>query len=143
MATVERLLDALTWVDAETGGKGKVVTCHPTTSSNAAKDQADHDLVVETTEGQLWFEVSDVLQPTDGNRKLMKEEISLRIRPNPKAAEPQAPVEPSVRRFLVTSPEWAKHAKLKPGQSSWRELHWPSGAPNFGTRIWEYEPATT
>ena len=151
MATVERLLDALTWIGLQAwGAQATVVACHPTTSSHGRKAsdmpkaELDHDLVVRVGASQdYWFEVSDVLQPTDGNRKLMKEEISLGIRPKEKDAELKVQVSASVRRFLVTSPEWADHSKLKGKDSCWQKLDWPSGAPDFGTRIWEYKPATT
>lgn len=79
-ATMERLLDALAWAQTPASGLDSfhVVRCHPTTSSAAAGVGADHDLVLTSPEGRAaWFEVSDVANSDDGNRKEEKDLRSL------------------------------------------------------------------
>lgn len=69
LATVERLLDALTW--AESAGFSRVLACHPTTSSG------DHDLVVERPDRTLGvFEVSDVAGPRGNENNKMANDLT-------------------------------------------------------------------
>lgn len=88
-ATIERLIDALRWV-GEQSPEATVIECHPTTSDGT------NDLVVRLPdESILRFEVSDVIDPRDSNRKEDKDLQSLRD------ALLGAPV--AQRSFLVTS----------------------------------------
>lgn len=110
-ATLERLIDALTWAEAwhELAG-AHVVRCNPTTSSapleQGRKTEADHDLVLVDREGARWsFEVSDVASERDGNGKEKKDLVSLGI--------PMAEGEgwPPGRSFLVVSTEFAERLR--------------------------------
>lgn len=109
-ATLERLIDALSWIATVPELHGAfVATCNPTTSSAPRKKGAhrpvdDHDLVLEDSRGSRWrFEVSDVASKKDGNEKEKKDLISLGVRPAKGAA---APPWPSGHSFLVVSSDW-------------------------------------
>lgn len=111
-ATLERLIDALAWIEALREPRGaQVIACNPTTSSlrrtkSAPRDATDHDLVIGGSAGERWtFEVSDVASKKDGNRKELKDLVSLgvctfgggKVRKWPRG-----------RCFLVVSSEWAE-----------------------------------
>ncbi len=88
LATIERLLAAMRWARSHLHDFDTVVIAHPTTSSrprnvfevDGAKrsEPADNDLILADAAGrQCWFEVSDVVGESDGNRKEAKERASL------------------------------------------------------------------
>lgn len=120
-ATVERLLDALTWVTQQSGGDcAKVLLCHPTASSSKSEnapdpsgENVDHDLIVRVNGEQWRFEVSDVANADrDGNRKEAKDLKSLGYELD------ESPPTDGARRFLVVSKEFGrligrKHAKRR------------------------------
>jgi hypothetical protein len=88
-ATMERLLDVLSWAAANLRD-AQVVECNPTTSWKLG----GHDLVVDSrSDGLAVFEVSDVASVRNNNSKLDKDLLSLLSSAAP-------------RRFLVTSAEW-------------------------------------
>lgn len=115
-ATVERLLDALDWA-IQNEWADSVIECNPTTSGgtgSAAKaglgegdaeeglrEAGPPDLRTVGPKGEAWFEVSDVLSPHDGNRKLPKDLARLVQVPGGKAA------------FLVGTDAWEKRIENK------------------------------
>ncbi len=102
-ATLERLLDAVSWAETEFGDH-LVQLCNPTTSSNK-KDPDDHDLVLVAANGTVAkFEVGDVASTKDSNRKELKDLCSLGAL---KADGSDALTWPSARLFLVVSSEFA------------------------------------
>lgn len=114
-ATLERLIDALTWVSGLAALQGAVVvTCNPTTSSSprAATNYRpeDHDLVLKCAAGTSWkFEVSDVASDQDSNEKEVKDLTSLGLLPRAKSAH--WPEWPSGRCHLVVSSEFASRLR--------------------------------
>lgn len=136
-ATVERLLDAMTWIDQQAGtDRAMVLLCHPTASSAKADPKGattqpvelpDHDLVIDLN-GQQWrFEVSDVANgERDGNGKEAKDLASLGC-----AIDSGFPND-GARRFLVVSQEFGsllarKHAKRRTRSGSGRNGKAPPG----------------
>jgi hypothetical protein len=76
-ATLERLIDALEWADINLPDFS-VLLCHPTTSSEKEKTQADNDLILVNGIGErARFEVSDVVGSRDTNQKAAKDITSL------------------------------------------------------------------
>lgn len=106
-ATVERLLDAMTWI-LSIDPSAELVLCHPTTSSRPGK-LTDNDLIVAIS-GELWkFEVSDVVSSSsDGNSKELKELRSLGVIEQSGNQWFVATPRPEGRHFLVTSAEFSK-----------------------------------
>lgn len=106
-ATMERLLDALSWARTEPSLKGYVVErCHPTTGSSSG-DVDDHDLVLvkEDAPGlKVKFEVSDVVSGKDGNNKEKKDLTSLGVLR--RSSLQPADEWPAGRLFLVVSEEF-------------------------------------
>ena len=99
LATVERLLDALVWVEPQR--PGATVTCNPTTSSRDPNTLLKGpDLEVHGEERWL-FEVSDVAAERNNNDKLDRDLISLGFAPG-------VATQAGTRRFLVVSPEWSR-----------------------------------
>jgi len=81
-ATIERLVDAILWFSGKGSGFGDciVVSCNPTTSSTNKSENGlrDHDLILRDSNGDLCYcEVSDVVGHRDGNKKEIKDLISL------------------------------------------------------------------
>jgi hypothetical protein len=110
-ATLERLIDTLDWVETHPElGSAVAVTCNPTTSSaprrkNQTRQADDHDLVLETPNRTRWrFEVADVASKNDGNKKEMKDLLSLGI---PVSHDSSAFGWPTGRCFLVVSSEFS------------------------------------
>lgn len=104
-ATLERLLDAMRWVETEGSGlrQHDVLLCNPTTSSSTQDD--DHDLVLRGPDGDLAkFEVSDVAGAKDSNRKEIKDLCSLGCL---SADGTDVSQWPKGRSFLVVSSEFA------------------------------------
>jgi hypothetical protein len=122
-ATVERLIDALTWAESEFMG-WVVAFCHPTQTSGTG----ENDLVLMNPENKkrARFEVSDVSGFTDGNAKIIQDLVSLGVL---KERESNAPIVqcleieqwPEDRLFLVISEELAQ--KLD------RRRVWLTGTP--------------
>jgi len=109
-ATMERLIDALTWAKRKWPGC-IVERCHPTTSSRKQQGHLDNDLVLRLRNGRrLRFEVSDVVSSLDGNDKEIKDLVSLGVfesRARPLAMSKSWPKD---RLFLVVSEEF--HTRL-------------------------------
>jgi hypothetical protein len=115
-ATVERLLDALDWA-IQNGWADSVIECNPTTSAGTGSgtkaglgesdaeeglpEAGPPDLWTVGPKGEACFEVSDVLSPHDGNRKLPKDLARLFQVPGGKAA------------FLVGTDAWEGRIKNK------------------------------
>jgi len=82
-ATVERLLDALTWAKETSWGDWSVERCHPTTGNrkHSRSDlDGDNDLVLKgATNGFARFEVADISGVRDTNRSIRKNLRSLGI----------------------------------------------------------------
>jgi hypothetical protein len=105
-ATIERMMDALGWVE-ERLSPTVAVSANPTTSSNGA------DITVET-DRTWYFEVCDVASPSNTNRKLDKDLSTMaRIRSN----------DPDGRFFLAVSPEWVKWLAGQ-RQAFWTRRRW-------------------
>jgi hypothetical protein len=103
-ATMERLLDALTWA-IQALPNYHVMCCHPTTSSG----RDENDLVLISSTGDYArFEVSDVASEKDGNRK---EEKDLRHLGILETASTDS--WPNGRLFLVVSEEFATKLRRK------------------------------
>ena len=140
-ATLERLIDTLTWTAAHDELHGAVVTrCNPTTSSaprpkDTPRDADDHDLVLRDQAGLRWrFEVSDVASENDGNGKEKKDLMSLGIlRPGA-----EIPGWPDGRHFLVVSSEFARRLQ-KPTRHGLRLglFHYVPVKHEGDTRIFE------
>lgn len=131
-ATLERLLDTLTWTAGVPDlNDALVVTCNPTTSSAPRTKRQptpaeDHDLVMRTSSGDLWkFEISDVASENDGNDKEKKDLTSLGILP---VGDSMVSGWPTGRSHLVVSSEFAerlrKHTRhgLRRGVFHYREV---------------------
>lgn len=105
-ATVERMLDAMAWV-LSVAPSVELVRAHTTTSSRPT-DANDNDLAVLVA-GERWsFEVSDVASSaTDGNRKELKDLVSLGLIVEAGGMWQLADPLPSGRQFLAVSPEFA------------------------------------
>lgn len=101
VATVERLIGTLQWLLSESGFERAVVArCHPTTSDAPSAN----DLVLEDPTGRTLarVEICDVVAARgDGNRK---EASCLR-----KLGCTEEVPRDGVRRFIGTSPEFARH----------------------------------
>jgi len=85
-ATVERVLDTLTWAKNNYFADYTVECCHPTASSDTGARKSgefDHDLVLvrtsEKTKDYARFEISDVSGDGDGNDKERKDLVSLDV----------------------------------------------------------------
>ncbi len=148
-ASMERLLDALTWAQTAESGLANytVVSCHPTTSSAQAagkKALDDHDLVLAGPSGDLAkFEVSDVASEADGNRKEEKDLISLGVRRKGAGEIGQPAGWPSGRLFLVVSEEFGRRlSRTKHGWSAgYPPAHQYTQVKASGpTRIFEITP---
>lgn len=108
-ATMERLLDALAWVQTDASGLStlNVAVCHPTTSS-VGDDTTDNDLILTALDGRrARFEVSDVASSTDGNHKEERDLRSLGVLGDGSGAQRFDVQWPSARVFLVVSSEFA------------------------------------
>lgn len=92
-ATIERLLDAMSWaLSQEEIADATVAVCHATTSSS----ENENDLMLVLADGTFAnFEVSDVVGANDSNGKEAKDVASLR----------RTQGSASTRSFLVTSNE--------------------------------------
>lgn len=117
-ATMERLLDALSWARTEPSLNGYVVErCHPTTGSSRS-DVDDHDLVLVKEDApnlKAKFEVSDVVSGKDGNNKEKKDLASLGVLH--RGSLQPADAWPAGRLFLVVSEEFCvslMRQRLKP-----------------------------
>lgn len=99
-ATIERLLGTLQWA-ARQPGLGAVIVgeCHPTTSD---RPEANDLVLAEPTSNRTLalFEVCDVASRGDGNKKERESLAKLRCA--------ETVPEDGVRRFLGTSPEFAR-----------------------------------
>jgi hypothetical protein len=141
-ATLERLIDTLGWAGTVPGlNNALVVTCNPTTSSalrikGQSPRPADHDLVMQSSSGDLWkFEVSDVASEKDGNDKEKKELNSLGVRLE---SEPMVAEWPSGRIHLVVSSEFARRLRKHTRHGARRGLFHYCEVKNSGaTRIFE------
>jgi len=129
-ATVERMLDAMAWV-LSVAPSAELLRAHPTTSSRPA-DANDNDLTVLVA-GERWsFEVSDVASSVaDGNRKELKDLVSLGLIVEAGGMWKLADPLPSGRLFLAVSPEFAtrlcrptRHL-LKAGQLRYTRIDTP------------------
>ncbi len=101
-ATLERLIDALTWASIRASGLDHyyVTACNPTTSSTG------HDLELRDEAGNVaLFEVSDVASTSDGNQKERKDLQSLGCINKDGTLNGDWP---TGRRFLVVSSEFAE-----------------------------------
>ncbi len=137
-ATLERLIDVLDWAISNLGDY-EVKTCHPTTSSQKAKDQADNDLILfRKVDGHYCrFEISDVASSTaDGNGKELKDLKSLGVQV---AAEGQS--WPPDRVFLVVSTEFSKYL-MQPTRHGLKagRIHYREAGVQGATRIIEVLP---
>lgn len=116
-ATVERLIDALTWAASEFP-EWLVECCHPTQTSG--EGQNDLVLIDPTNPGQrARFEVSDVVSTSDGNNKEAKDLTSLKVLSKRPEAAPKIETLnianwPSDRLFLVVSGEFANYLQSSP-----------------------------
>lgn len=138
-ATLERLLDALSWASTRESGlaDGRVVRCNPTTSSSQEED--DHDLVVELPNGSLAkFEVSDVASDRDGNGKEEKDLATLGVMLPAGAKDRFDVVWPNGRLFLVVSTEFAERLR-RPTRHGLRakKFHYREVKSEGQTRIFE------
>lgn len=114
-ATLERLIDTLSWAEGyDALEDATVVRCNPTTSSaprkkGALRDADDHDLVLDGRDGTRWrFEISDVASENDGNGKEQKDLTSLGILPRELGG---AAHWPGGRSLLVVSSEFAERLR--------------------------------
>ncbi len=115
-ATMERLLDAIVWAQEEFP-LYRVERCHPTTSSSKA-DAYDHDLVLLAEDEQrAIFEVSDVVNATDSNRKATKDLESLGVI-GPRCEAGHDPWH-NARLFLVVSAELAQRLNRRSLRAVW------------------------
>ncbi len=109
-ATMERLLDALVWVQSEASGLSafNVTACHPTTSSAGDDTTTDNDLILTALDGRrARFEVSDVASSTDGNHKEERDLRNLGVLGDGSGTQRFNVQWPSARVFLVVSSEFA------------------------------------
>jgi hypothetical protein len=137
-ATIERLIDALAWVETVPELKdAKANTCNPTTSSAKRKegvprDDEDHDLVLEDGGGTRWkFEVSDVAGKR-GFAKEKKDLLSLGVPTDGVGTWPNG------HSLLVVSSEFAD--RLRPPTRHGLRLglfHYAELTPSGETRIFE------
>ena len=145
-ATMERLLETLLWAQSIESGLSdyQVAVCHPTTSSDKSNiTRSDHDLVlIGPNDHTAKFEISDVANSRDSNRKEEKELISLGVLKAGLAAEKFNKQWPTGRLFLVVSEEFAERLRQ-------RTRSWLKGTPPFcrylefkagSTRIFEIKP---
>lgn len=139
-ATMERLLDALSWAQTDASGMSSwsVTLCHPTTSSAPGDGSAaDHDLVLVGPAGEAaWFEVSDVASAADGNRKEERDLCSLKVLREAKGAERFDLPWPKARVFLVVSTEFAGRLRTR----RWTHLHYGPFAASPRTVVAEVLP---
>lgn len=131
-ATMERLLDALTWAQGEFAG-WVVTTCHSTTSSARGKEH-DHDLVLAGLDGaQAHFEVSDVASRKDGNGKELKD-VRLLLPELGAASQGTEADTAEARRFLVVSEEFGRRLQGTSSQSRYRNVQFHyTRMPTSGT----------
>lgn len=136
-ATMERLLDALSWAQTDASGMSTwtVTLCHPTTSSVPGDGSvADHDLVLTGPAGEAaWFEVSDVASTNDGNRKEERDLCSLGVLREAKGAERFNLTWPEARVFLVVSTEFSGRLRTR----RWPHLTYRASAAGTGTVVAE------
>ncbi len=141
-ATLERLIDTLSWTATKEELRGaRLVRCNPTTSSaprskDAPREEVDHDLVLRDEASRRWrFEVSDVASSKDGNGKEKKDLISLGIW---RAGDDEVPGWPDGRHFLVVSSEFAQRLQ-SPTRHGLRLglFHYVPVKPDGETRILE------
>lgn len=107
-ATIERLVDAMHWFSEDGSGfeDCTVVSCNPTTSSAKKSENGlrDHDLILKDSNGDLYyFEVSDVVGHKDGNKKEIKDLISLGALAGTVNSPKPAVEWPRGRLFLICS----------------------------------------
>jgi hypothetical protein len=122
-ATIERLIDALTWIQNEASGLNdyRVWRCHPTTSSlqSEEEDIGDNDLILIGPDGAYArFEVSDIVSSKDGNRKEENDLMSLGLWQKDRSAISDI-AWPMGRFFLVVSQDFAPRLR-KPSKSRYR-----------------------
>ncbi len=140
-ATMERLLDALAWVQTDASGLStfNVAVCHPTTSS-AGDDTTDNDLILTALDGQCArFEVSDVASSSDGNHKEERDLRSLGVLSDGNGAKRFELTWPADRVFLVVSTEFA----LKLRSRRWPHLTYKEVFRGTGTVVAEATQRTT
>lgn len=137
VATLERLVAALGWFERHPEFSGlRVKECHPSTSSA----KGSNDLMLEDATGTIVVrcEVSDVAsESADSNGKEPKDIASL-------GCADSVPAD-GVRRFLCTSPEFARYiqrAKRKWGQRTYRYSEFAVG-DTTGTMMLELIPAAS
>jgi hypothetical protein len=139
-ATMERLLDALSWAQTPASGMSSwtVALCHPTTSSTPGDGSvADYDLVLRGPDGEAaWFEVSDVASTSDGNRKEERDLRSLGVLREGKGAERFELPWPKARVFLVVSTEFAGRLRTR----RWQAFHYVPFAASPNTVVAEVRP---
>ena len=108
-ATIERLLDALRWSQDALPGY-KVEVCNPTTSSQKTEQGRDNDLILIGPSGEVCcFEVSDVAASKDGNKKEIKDLVSLGVLHSTDGELTSSKTWPEGRLFLVVSKEFAEY----------------------------------
>ena len=102
-ATMERMIDALTWAASEASFAGwEVLAYHPTTSSTTKNPDLNNDIVLGgPNRERARFEVSDVAGEKDGNRKEEKDLESLGWGRDGAPAAPPVPIQGHT--FLVVS----------------------------------------
>ncbi len=107
-ATMERMIDALTWAASEASFAGwEVLAYHPTTSSTTKNPDLNNDIVLGgPNRERARFEVSDVAGEKDGNRKEEKDLESLGWPRDGAPATP--PVRHQGHTFLVVSEEFSR-----------------------------------
>ena len=127
LATVERLLDALSW--SEGNGAERVVECNPSTSRGPT-DTCSHDLVVADSDTTMVFEVSDVAgDDGNANRKMEKDLFIL--------DRCACGMDSSVRRLLAVSPRSGRWLEARP------QLATVVAADRLGNGTWIAEASPT
>lgn len=113
-ATMERLIDALVWIEKNLPDY-QLLRCHPTTSSQSIRhsDIPDNDIVLINTEGRFaQFEVSDVSGVSDSNRKETKDLKSLGVRLKQMDDYPVDQYPFINRLFMVVSEEFGNRFRI-------------------------------
>jgi hypothetical protein len=140
-ATMERLLDTLRWLQLAESGLShcQIRACHPTTSSNQGAEHYNQDLVLIGPDHSLAkFEVSDVANAQDGNRKEEKDLTSLGVLFKGSGATKFQIKWPVDRLFLVVSEIFA--TRLRQKTRSWLKqghCHYVEVKASGPTRIFE------
>lgn len=115
-ATMERLIDALNWVNENQDfNEYKVKSCNPTTSSSKSNSSKknDRDLILIKGDNRCFFEVSDVVGTKDSNKKELKDLISLGAVSGTIKNSSPAQKFPDEKLFLVCSSNFAETISKK------------------------------